>query len=64
MYENCVVGLAVGIKKLKAELVKARQPKIAGLPGDRDDWFLPGVEEGVIEHEEIKIGWLPGYAPL
>lgn len=59
MYENCVVGLATGIKKLKNGLVKARQPKIEDKAGDEDDWFLPGAEKVDNEQEEIKIGWLP-----
>lgn len=64
MYENCVIGLAMGIKKLKAELAKARQPKLESKVGDEDDWFLPGAEKGVVQHEEIEIGWLPGKGPL
>lgn len=64
MYRNCVVGLAMGIVKLKGELVKARQPKMENKLGDEDDWFLPGAEKGGVEHEEIEIGWLPGKSPF
>lgn len=65
MYENCVIGLAVGIKKLKDSLVRARQPKMDDQPGDEDDWFLPGAEKGGVgEHEEIEIGWMPGESPF
>lgn len=64
MYENCIVGLAMGIKKLKGELIKARQPKLENETGEEDDWFITGAEKGIVEHEDIEIGWLPGKSPF
>ncbi|KAF2158621.1 hypothetical protein M409DRAFT_30901 [Zasmidium cellare ATCC 36951] len=43
-YQNCVVGLAVGIRRLKDEIVKLEQQDKA-TAGDEDDWFLVGKDE-------------------
>lgn len=43
-YQNCIVGLAVGIRRLKDEIVKLEQQDKA-MAGDEDDWFLVGKDE-------------------
>lgn len=43
-YQNCVVGLAVGIRKLKDEIANLKQQN-AKVTGDEDDWFLVGKDE-------------------
>lgn len=45
-YQNCVMGLAVGIKKIKEEIVNLRREEKGG---DEDDWFL--VRDGGDEKE-------------
>lgn len=44
-YQNCVVGLAVGIRKLKDEIAKLEHDNGKTKEGDEDDWFLVGKDE-------------------
>ncbi|KAK4496432.1 hypothetical protein PRZ48_012412 [Zasmidium cellare] len=50
-YQNCIVGLAVGIRRLKDEIAKLEQQDKA-VAGDEDDWFLVGKDEAEQREQE------------
>lgn len=55
-YENCVVGLAVGIKKLKEELKRlVKKEKVeASEGGEMDDWFVVDGKDGDLEVSKVE----------
>ncbi|KXS99809.1 hypothetical protein AC578_8865 [Pseudocercospora eumusae] len=54
-YENCILGLATGIKKLKEELKKFQQRrKSSSSSGQNDDWFVVDRQDGDLEVEKVE----------
>ncbi|KXT13527.1 hypothetical protein AC579_4150 [Pseudocercospora musae] len=51
-YENCILGLATGIKKLKRELKKFQGKRKTSNGGENDDWFVVGNNDGDLEVEK------------
>lgn len=68
IYENCLVGFACGIRRLRDELARLQKEERKeralrrGSEGDEDDWFLVGKEvvrggedgEGEMRLEEVE----------